>query len=593
MLRCIKIFILFIVTLSSVKVNGQISPESKVKAVFIHNFTKQIEWPKDQNFDKFTITVLGRKNKELDSALKLAISKKNFNGKPYEVKLAKSILDIGETQLLYVNADDGFDGNRILRKIKGRGILLVTENYKDFNKSMISFIQEEGKQKFAVNELLIQKEGLKCSELLLRLAVLNEQAWKDVYDKYKQLLKSDNEKITVSKEDLKEMIETNEQQNQKLADAELKHEKSLDEIEQLSFEAQAQELKIKMQNDEIRKKKLEAKNKEQENELLKKEKLFHESESASQRLILILVISALVVILIFTFFILRSWYFTKKQNEIIAMQKARVEQQSDIILQSKKTIEEKNKDITDSITYAQRIQQAKLPDIFEVNNELKESFILFKPKDIVSGDFYFFQKNVNGSYLAAVDCTGHGVPGAFMSLIGSDKLEDALSQFSEPSEILNHLNKSLKKSLRQNRKDDTTRDGMDIALCWLDLKNFKLKFSGANRPLWIFREGKTLLEEYKPTKKSIGGFTEDNEVFEMHEISLNKGDTLYLFSDGFADTFSATTGKKLTTKKFKEVLASIQNLSMKEQGNHLEKFIEEWKAGEEQVDDILVVGLRV
>lgn len=581
--------VLYIFLFTSIFSKAQ-APSDKTKATFISEISSQFIWPANDEIENFTIAVFGKKNEGLALSIENLLKGKKINGKPIVVERFKTIIEFKRADLIYVNENDKFDNGRLLKKVKDQPVLILVENTPDFNKSMIAFIENKGKIQYTFNSSLIV---LKCNEAFKNKAIQNESEWQKIFATYKEQNESEKKKVLVSKSELESIVNETEEKNKELEEQRLQNEKSLEEIEDLSFEAQAKELKIRAQNNEIRRNKLEAKNREQENELLKREKLLKDSESQSQKTIITIVSIALVLILIFTFFVIRSWYFTRKQKEIIEAQKARVDQQKGIILSSKQIIEEKNKDITDSITYAQRIQQAKLPDIFEVNSELKDSFILFKPKDIVSGDFYFFQKNKNGSYLAAVDCTGHGVPGAFMSLIGSDKLEAALHLHSEPSHILNHLNKSLKKSLRQNRKDDSTRDGMDIALCWLDLKNMKLKFAGANRPLWIFRNGKTLLEEYKPTKRSIGGFTEDHQEFEMHEIVLNKGDSLYMFSDGFADTFSATSGKKLTTKKFKEVLASIQNLSMKDQGIYLEKFIDDWKAGEEQVDDILVVGLRI
>lgn len=587
-----KKFLLYIFLYLSVFSKAQ-APSDKTKATFISEISTKIIWPANDENENFVIAVFGKKNEGLALSIEKSLQGKVINGKTVIVERFKTIIEFKHANLIYVNENDKFDKSRLFKKVKGEPVLLLIENTSDFTKTMIAFIENKGSIQYSFNKSLIDQQGLKYNESFKKKAIQNETDWQTTFNRFQEEMEEDKKKILVSKSELDGMVNETQEKDEALKEQRLQNEKSLEEIEALSFEAQARELKIKAQNDEIRRSTLEAKNHEQENELLKRDNLLNEAESQSQKTIITIVSIALILILIFTFFVIRSWYFTRKQKEIIEAQKARVDQQKEIILSSKQTIEEKNKDITDSITYAQRIQQAKLPDIFEVNKELKESFILFKPKDIVSGDFYFFQKNKNGSYLAAVDCTGHGVPGAFMSLIGSDKLEDALALHAEPSEILNHLNKSLKKSLRQNKKDDSTRDGMDIALCWMDLKNLKLKFAGANRPLWIFRNGKTLLEEFKPTKKSIGGFTEDHEQFEMHEIGLNKGDTFYLFSDGYADTFSASTGKKLTTKKFKEVLAGIQNLSMKEQGNHLEKFIEEWKAGEEQVDDILVVGVRI
>jgi len=259
----------------------------------------------------------------------------------------------------------------------------------------------------------------------------------------------------------------------------------------------------------------------------------------------------------------------------------------------KQKLEIQKKEIVSSITYAKRIQQAKLPRKEEIYCSLPNSFILFKPKDIVSGDFYFFYRKEKYVFIASADCTGHGVPGAFMSMIGSEILSDAVSQSSDTSIILNLLNKGIKTSLRQSDSDESTRDGMDIALCSVDVKNNVVQYSGANRPLWIIRNGQTVVEEIKATKKAIGGFTEDNQHFDSFEIKLQQGDTFYIFTDGYADQFNGQTEKKLMTKKFKEILLSIQDKSLNEQDQYLDNFIEDWKAGTEQVDDILVVGVRL
>jgi serine phosphatase RsbU (regulator of sigma subunit) len=255
-------------------------------------------------------------------------------------------------------------------------------------------------------------------------------------------------------------------------------------------------------------------------------------------------------------------------------------------------IEKKNREILDSIHYALLIQQAVLPVKKDIYKALKDVFILYKPKDIVSGDFYFFHKNEKYIFIASADCTGHGVPGAFMSMIGSEKLKEAVLQSTDTSEILKTLNKGIKTSLKQSDSYESTRDGMDIALCSIDTVNCIVKYAGANRPLWIIRKGQRVVDEIKATKKAIGGFTEDSQHFETHEIKLQKGDTFYISTDGYADTFSVQD-KKLTTKKFKELLLSIQDKSMQDQELHLENFIENWKGGAEQIDDILVIGVQL
>ena len=385
--------------------------------------------------------------------------------------------------------------------------------------------------------------------------------------------------------------------------------------------------------------KYESEKKDNEIKLLNKDKetqaRISAEENRRKNVIIGSVISGLLLVVLFAGFIFRSLRFTKKQKQIIEVQKLDVEQKNVQVEKQKHIIEEKNKDITDSITYARRIQRAMLPHRRDIWAAFPNSFVLFKPKDIVSGDFYFFHyvvaENNNSAslrgtkqshneeiaspaarndvvrenselrtpdsqlFIAAADCTGHGVPGAFMSLIGAEKLKDAVSQSADTSHILNLLNRGIKTSLRQSDSIESTRDGMDIALvkCMMEEGKWKMEYAGANRPLWIIRKGQKEVEEIKATKKAIGGLTEDDQHFDTHEIKLQQGDTFYIFTDGYADTFGGQDKKKLMTKKLKEILLEIQNKTMKEQEKHLDNFVENWKAGTEQVDDILVIGVRL
>lgn len=303
-----------------------------------------------------------------------------------------------------------------------------------------------------------------------------------------------------------------------------------------------------------------------------------------QGLVVTVVLIVLVIVSGFSAFIYRSLRISKQKSRIIEQQKVLVETQHD-------EIQEKQKEILDSINYAQRIQQALLPPLHEVKASLPQSFILFKPKDIVSGDFYWHANAKEQVLIAAADCTGHGVPGAFMSTIGIEKLNEAVKDSEHPGTILNLVNQGLKKVLRQNSAKDATRDGMDIALCAFHKNSGQLSYAGANRPIWIIRKDSAVLEEIKATKASIGGFTDDEQLFETHSLALQPGDCVYIFSDGFADQFGQSN-KKLMTKKFKEVLVSISARPVDEQRDFLDHFIEDWKSGVEQTDDILVIGIR-
>lgn len=259
-----------------------------------------------------------------------------------------------------------------------------------------------------------------------------------------------------------------------------------------------------------------------------------------------------------------------------------------------KKLEIAHKDIKDSINYASKIQNAMLPDEALLKASFAESFILFKPKDTLSGDFYWFKKEQDTFYIAAADCTGHGIPGALMSMIGMEKLNSAILHTAEPNDILNQLNKNIEIALCLSTQHEHSNDGMDIGLCSININTNQLKFAGANRPLWIVRKGQKQVEEIKGTKKAIGGNTNiSSPGFENHTIAINKGDCFYLFSDGYVDQFGGKSGKKIMTKKFKEILIDIQNKSMTDQEIHLNQFIENWKSSTEQVDDVLVIGVRV
>jgi serine phosphatase RsbU (regulator of sigma subunit) len=264
-----------------------------------------------------------------------------------------------------------------------------------------------------------------------------------------------------------------------------------------------------------------------------------------------------------------------------------------LLMEQKNLVKLKNKEITDSINYAYHIQHALLPVKETIYKDIPNSFILFKPKDIVSGDFYYFKKKTGSLFIAACDCTGHGVPGAIMSMIGYEKLEHAVNDNSNVSSILTHLNKSIKDSLRQSDEKNSIRDGMDVALCEIDPKNKLLKYAGANRPLWLIRKGGSEIEEIKATKKAIGGTTGFEQNYNMHTLDVEEGDTFYLFSDGYADQDGGEKGKKLMTKNFKNLLLEIRNRSMRDQEMFLQNFADQWRGKHEQLDDILVIGIRI
>jgi ligand-binding sensor domain-containing protein/serine phosphatase RsbU (regulator of sigma subunit) len=269
-----------------------------------------------------------------------------------------------------------------------------------------------------------------------------------------------------------------------------------------------------------------------------------------------------------------------------------VVERTKVISEQKDHLAEKNREILDSITYAKRIQNSILPPKETIKAAFQESFVLYKPKDIVSGDLYWFHKTDRGFLLAAADCTGHGIPGAFMSIVAYEKLTEAALFTSDVGELLSLLNKGVKRSLRQSDHEGSTRDGMDIAVCHFDLKTRTVEYAAANRPLWIVKKGGIEVVEIKATKNAIGGLTKDDQQYQKHVIDLQQGDTVYLSSDGYADQFGHNN-KKMMTKRFKEVIMSIQDRNMEDQCSYLDEFYDKWKGKFEQIDDVLVVGVKM
>ncbi len=303
----------------------------------------------------------------------------------------------------------------------------------------------------------------------------------------------------------------------------------------------------------------------------------------------------------------------QEKQELLANQNKMLEEQvlerTSEINEQKKELQLKNVEITDSINYSKHIQLALLPDEEDIKKALPNSFILYQPKDIVSGDFYWFKQidksafnsrqlvinNQQSSILiAAADCTGHGVPGALMSLIAIENLNKAVEFETEPHKLLELVNKNIKNALKQNT-ENSAKDGMDIALCKIEQiseQSYNLTYSAANRPLWIVKNNVAEIVEIKATKHAIGGHTDYNQVFEQHTVELQKGDSVYIFSDGYADQFGSLKNKKLTTKRFKEILIEINSLSANEQKQHLHNYINNWRGKLEQIDDILIIGLK-
>jgi serine phosphatase RsbU (regulator of sigma subunit) len=286
------------------------------------------------------------------------------------------------------------------------------------------------------------------------------------------------------------------------------------------------------------------------------------------------------------------------ENERFLEQK--VLERTEEVVRQKSEIESKNeeleilyKQVTDSIHYAKRIQDTILPSASKAKKLLKDSFILFKPKDIVSGDFYWIEEKAGLVYFAAVDCTGHGVPGAFMSLVGYNVLKDILTNSSatKPSEILDQLREGVVNSLRADDSDAQAKDGMDMTLCAINFNTMELQYAAAFNPLYLIRDGE--LFQHQANKFPIGSFIGEKVGFDNHVISLKKGDQIFIFSDGYADQFGGPNGKKFMIGNFRKLLLQIAPLDSEEQKQKLSENLMNWQGMQEQVDDVLVIGVKI
>ena len=330
------------------------------------------------------------------------------------------------------------------------------------------------------------------------------------------------------------------------------------------------------------------------------------------KLIQIIVIIGLVLILFLAIGLILVYYYSLKRSRKLsaALDERRIllENQGKVLKEQREELRQQKEEIISSINYAKYIQSSLLPQEEKLESLLGEHFVLYRPKDIVSGDFYWISNIENKVVIAAVDCTGHGVPGAFMSMLGTALLNEIVNKeyITHPGVVLRRLRKEVINSLQQKGKRGEQKDGMDIALCTLDLENMKLQFAGANNPLYLIRKsglekagtlrcesgGDDLLYEIKGDLMPIG-ISDRMDNFTLHEIDIFKGDTIYLFSDGFPDQFGGVDDKKFSYRQFREQLLRNNSGTMAEKKIILGNVLDEWMGDNSQIDDILVIGFRI
>jgi serine phosphatase RsbU (regulator of sigma subunit) len=418
--------------------------------------------------------------------------------------------------------------------------------------------------------------------IIWRDSIKNISSQKEVLRK--QLLFDFEKKEALTK------IEFEKEQSRK----QLEIEKRKQAIVQLEKDNVLKQLNLSKSNLQLKEKEAENESQKKQVELLNKDKLIQESLNAQknneleqQKKLRNIFVFGAIVLFCFAIYILFNLSKSKKTNKLIERQKQEVETQ-------KHLVEEKQKEIVDSINYAQRIQYALLANKKLLDENLKDYFLLFKPKDVVSGDFYWASKLNNDTFLlATADSTGHGVPGAIMSILNISCLNESVNsdRLLLPSEILNATRQKIISHLMNDGSTEGGKDGMDCSLICIDFKQLKLQYAAANNPIWIHR-GNSIIS-LKADKMPVGKHDKDTMPFTNNTFVLSKGDVIYTFTDGFADQFGGEKGKKFKYKQLEELLLSISSNTMSNQHDALLNRFNQWKGNLEQVDDVSVIGIRV
>lgn len=393
----------------------------------------------------------------------------------------------------------------------------------------------------------------------------------------------------IKSEQIKDIESKSKEEVQKAAEAKAKSEQQLSE-KVVELEETQESLK-----------KTEEITKQQQLELELKELANREIETKlkNERIIRFSFTAFAVLILLFSMVLIRQIQAKKKANIELAVKNVQIQEQSDEIAAQRDLANKQKQNITDSIEYGKRIQQALLPPAGFLRRSLPEHFILFKPRDIVSGDFYWLMNKDSKIIIAAADCTGHGVPGAFMSMLGTAFLNEIVNKIVEnkhvyslqANEILNQLRTYIIESLHQTGRSDEAKDGIDLALCIIDYDTKQVQFAGARNPLYHISNGELTIYKGDPMPASIHQYAE--VPFTNHEINVKEGDILYMFTDGYPDQIGGPKKRKFMSKTFQDLLLKIHQKPMDAQHQILDKTIEDWKGPGIQIDDMLVIGLKL
>jgi serine phosphatase RsbU (regulator of sigma subunit) len=631
--------------------------EAKYKAKLIYAFITLIDWPKQkwESIGKnFEIYIVGNYIPETELYNELA---ENYQDKSVGATSLKffqvcSLYDVPPNAcIVYFSARSGLDIQKVDAHVPS-DCLTIGEST-GFNEAMINIIVDGQSIKFNINKtkLLAQKFRIATKleylskEVLIDSAssIATEVEWNSLLDKFSYSINSNEaSNIYVNKSELAALLEEYMDRQKALAeliieysaiDSALLTSKKQLEQNQREFERKKIALDNKLLeivrldeklndqenllNENVNRQKFLTEDIEtKENQIKTKELQINEQITAleelnqniesknvtidknnstigAQRNFIVFAILGIVFLLLLAGFVYRSYTQKKKSNEIILAQKIVVEQQKELVEKQKEQVEEAHKEITDSINYAERLQRSLMADEKLLAQNLGNYFVYFNPKEAVSGDFYWSAELPEKKFvLVCADSTGHGVPGAIMSMMNMNSLKEAVKEGQTKSdEILNHTRKTIIQTLANDGSAEGGKDGMDAVLLIFNHNKTELEFSLANNPLWIIRAGELL--EFKADKMPVGRHDKQDTLFTRHTEKLQKGDLIYIFTDGFADQFGGEKGKKFKYSALKELLLSIAEKPMEEQKTILSKTFENWRGNLEQVDDVCVVGVRV
>jgi serine phosphatase RsbU (regulator of sigma subunit) len=616
----------FCLILSANMLFGQGGFDNPTRALYIFDLVaKYVNYgPGFADSSSFKIGVLLGDYDLVSEMGNLAKTRSRIQDKPVSVMGFRRLESVVHTQVLYVNKNAGFDLDKVKAMIAGKQTMLITEGY-EFRESMINFIVVNGQPQYDINEDYIKKEGMSVPQTLLFTAIKTKEDWQNLFD-------IASKQIEVQKETIRQQIEMIDVQKQEilkqkalldsLDNAIAVKEKALNEKQKLlnlqvvqitkqQSEISGQKQTILVQQKEVQVQKDTLANQKEKikfqiarmDEQLKmitdqEGKIKMQLETLEkQKLILYFVLFVLLLVSFLVYYIYRGYKIKKEanirleeKNRTISLQKDEIEKQRDVAAAQRDQIAYQKKHITDSIMYAKRIQTALIPSL-ELFSDKLEHFVLYKPLAIVSGDFYWVAAQGNKQIIISADCTGHGVPGAFMSMLGVTMLNEIVTgkHILMPDQIIENLRQGIIKSLNQAAEEDSIKDGMDIAVCIVDFDENILWYAGANNPLYLIRGGE--LTHYRADKMPVAIHYKMGP-FTQHKIELQKGDAFYIFTDGYCDQFGGPNEKKFMSAKLKETLIEMSTKPMLQQGERLNEIFEEWRGDNSQVDDVTLIGVR-